>query len=126
MQIFDPFRKKWIVLTPEEWVRQNFLQYLHQSLNYPKSLIAVEKGLILGELNKRFDVLVYNKNQTPHILVECKASNIQLTPATIQQVLNYNISIPVEIVVITNGLQTFVFKKSGSALVSLDKIPAFA
>ena len=123
--IFDPFRKKWVVLTPEEWVRQNFLQYLHQGLKYPKSLIAVEKGLQLGELKKRFDILVYNKEQKPIILVECKSSNIKLTVDTIQQALNYNITIPVEFIVITNGLETHFFQKKNNNLFATTHLPLF-
>ena len=66
-QIFDPFRKAWIILTPEEWVRQNTLQYLVQTCNYPSSLIAVEKTIQLGELNKRFDIVVYKETAHLHI-----------------------------------------------------------
>jgi hypothetical protein len=68
-EIFDPFRKAWVILTPEEWVRQNTLQYLVQTCNYPSSLIAVEKTIQLGELDKRFDVVVY-KNDTPWMIIE--------------------------------------------------------
>lgn len=123
--IFDPFRKKWVVLTPEEWVRQNFLQYLHQSLQYPAALIAVERGLQLGELKKRFDILIFDKQQQPFIIVECKASHVQLSPATIQQALNYNITIPVPFIVITNGIQTFAFQKINNEIQPLLSIPMF-
>ena len=70
--IFDAFRKRWILLTPEEWVRQNFLQYLVRVKNYPASLIAVEKELRLGEMKKRFDIVVYDAGSRPWMLVECK------------------------------------------------------
>ncbi|HMF73241.1 MAG TPA: type I restriction enzyme HsdR N-terminal domain-containing protein, partial [Flavitalea sp.] len=76
--IFDASRKIWIRLTPEEWVRQNFLQYLQQIMNYPGSLIAVEKELFLGELTKRFDILVYDRNHLPWMMVECKSMGVQL------------------------------------------------
>ena len=71
--IFDPHRRKWLILTPEEWVRQNFIQYLIQVMNYPASLIALEKEIWLGEMKKRFDILVYNKDHQPWMIVECKA-----------------------------------------------------
>jgi hypothetical protein len=123
--IFDPFRKRWVLLTPEEWVRQNFLQYIHQTLLYPKSLIAVEKGLQLGELKKRFDILLYNNAQKPFLLVECKASNIKLTSEVLQQALRYNLSIPVPYIVITNGLETYAFKKTETNLAEIAEIPRF-
>ncbi len=76
--IFDVLRKSWVRLTPEEWVRQNFLQYLVLVKKYPSSLIAVEKELMLGELKKRFDILVYDFNHRPWMMVECKAMEIAL------------------------------------------------
>lgn len=76
--IFDEFRKRWILLTPEEWVRQNFLQYLTQTKKYPASLIAIEKEIKLGELKKRFDLVVYDRNSKPWMIVECKEMNVAL------------------------------------------------
>src|SRR4029079_850377 len=76
--IFDEFRKQWLRLTPEEWVRQNFLQYLLQVKKYPASLTAVEKEIRLGELKKRFDILVYDNQHQPWLMVECKGMDVQL------------------------------------------------
>ena len=76
--IFDALRKKWLQLTPEEWVRQNFVQYLLQEKKYPVSLIALEKEIRLGELKKRFDILIYDLNHQPWMMVECKAADIKL------------------------------------------------
>ena len=122
--IFDTFRKKWLVLTPEEWVRQNFLQYLVQEMKYPLSLIAVEKEFRFGEMNRRFDILIYNTDHLPWMMVECKAPEIPLDQAVLDQVLRYNISIPVTYLVITNGSNGFGWHKQG-ALHPLDGLPAF-
>ena len=70
--IFDGLRKRWVPLTSEEWVRQNFIQFLLQEKKYPSSLIAVEKEIKLGELKKRFDILVYDKEHRPWMMIECK------------------------------------------------------
>src|SRR5688572_14788705 len=101
--LFDPLRKKWIILTPEEWVRQNFVQYLLQVKNYPASLVAMEKKIKLGELTKRFDILVYDNDHRPWMMIECKAREIRLEPKVLDQVLRYNISVPVRYLVVTNG-----------------------
>src|SRR5688572_11029983 len=79
--IFDPLRKKWLLLTPEEWVRQNFVQYLIRVKKYPATLIAQEKMIILGELKKRFDILVYDTDHRPWMMIECKAPAIKLDEA---------------------------------------------
>ncbi|CAL1520390.1 hypothetical protein MMC2321_04155 [Chitinophaga sp. MM2321] len=105
--IFDRYRKKYIVLTPEEWVRQNFLNYLVHTLSYPQALIGVEKEIYLGEMKKRFDIIIYNRNMQPWMLVECKEMKVPLTEATMQQVIRYNMVIPATYLVITNGIHTF-------------------
>ncbi len=122
--IFDSFRKKWLVLTPEEWVRQNFLQYLVQELKYPESLIAVEKEFRFGEMNRRFDILVYTKDHQPWMMVECKAPEIVLDQTVLEQVLRYNISIPVEYLVITNGSYGYAWQKE-KVLLPIDSLPDF-
>src|ERR671913_2216950 len=101
--IFDTIRKSWLLLTEEEWVRQNFVAYLVRSLEYPQTMIALEKGLELNALKKRFDILVYNSGHQPWMLVECKAPQIKLDEEVLQQVLRYNMTIPVEYIIITNG-----------------------
>ena len=123
--IFDEFRKSWVRLTPEEWVRQNFLQYLLKGKQYPASLIAVEKELRLGELKKRFDILVYNQQHKPWLMVECKAIGVPLEESVLMQVLRYNIAVPVDYLVITNGDYCAGFVKSGIDLQSIDVIPDF-
>jgi hypothetical protein len=104
-QIFDPCRKKWVLLTPEEWVRQNLLQYLIQVCNYPIELIAIEKRIQLGTLNKRFDILVY-RGTTPWMIVECKESNTKLNEKTILQLLQYQQVLDATYLVASNGHET--------------------
>src|SRR6478735_275420 len=94
--IFDSIRKTWLLLTEEEWVRQNFVAYLVKTLHYPGTLIALEKEIVLNGLKKRFDVLVYNKNHLPWMLVECKAPEVKLSEDVLQQALRYNITVPVQ------------------------------
>ena len=122
--IFDECRKQWVALTPEEWVRQNFLQYLLQVKSYPKSLIAVEKELALGDIKKRFDILVY-KNDSPWMMVECKEMNVQVDEKVLNQVLNYNVAMQVEYIVITNGKATHVLQMSGENFLWIDELPEY-
>ena len=121
--IFDPLRKKWLVLTPEEWVRQNFLQYLLQVKKYPAALIAVEKEILLGELKKRFDILVYNKEYQPWMMVECKAMEIKLDEMVLEQVLCYNICVPVEFIGIINGNLVYAWQKKDDELILINELP---
>lgn len=123
--IFDPHRKKWLLLTPEEWVRQNFLQYLVRVRNYPASYIALEKEIRLGELRKRFDILVYDRSHQPWMMVECKGMDVPLGEEVLHQVLRYNISVPVQYLVITNGTHCYAFTRKNEKLEPLGEIPAF-
>jgi hypothetical protein len=121
--IFDSIRKIWLVLTEEEWVRQNFVNYLIQILHYPSALIALEKEILLYNLKKRFDILVYNSNYKPWMLVECKEPKVHLSEDVLQQVLRYNISVPVEYIIISNGNTTMGWRKQGSDLILLNALP---
>ncbi|MBK8610569.1 MAG: type I restriction enzyme HsdR N-terminal domain-containing protein [Chitinophagaceae bacterium] len=121
--IFDEFRKRWILLTPEEWVRQNFLQYLVQIKKYPVSLIAVEKEIKLGDLKKRFDIMVYDANTKPWMIVECKEMNVSLNKAVLDQVLRYNISLNVPYLVITNGSYCMAVCLTGGTMIEIDSLP---
>jgi hypothetical protein len=122
--IFDEFRKRWIQITPEEWVRQNFLQWLVQKKGIPASLIAVEKEIKVGELKKRCDIVVY-KSSIPWIIVECKEMEVKLDEAVIKQILNYNISLRVQYLIITNGSDTFAFELRDGKMQMLFEIPDF-
>ncbi|MES2004783.1 MAG: type I restriction enzyme HsdR N-terminal domain-containing protein [Bacteroidota bacterium] len=122
--IFDALRKQWVRLTPEEWVRQNMLQYLLQVMKYPASLIAIEKEIALGELRKRFDILVY-RDSKPWMIIECKEMNVPLSEAVLKQVLNYNISIRADYLIITNGTDTAGFALEKGEAIPLNQFPAF-
>lgn len=124
--IFDPIRKKWVLLTPEEWVRQNFLQYLLQVKKYPASMIAVEKEIYLGELKKRFDIVLYNSRHQPYMIVECKEMDVMLDGKVLDQLLRYNINLQVPYFVITNGSHCFAFAANHGKLDMLEEIPEFA
>ena len=121
--IFDEVRKRWVVLTPEEWVRQNFLQYIITVKKYPASLIAVEKEVKLGDLRKRFDIVVYDKNSRPWMIIECKEMNVELSKQVLDQVLRYNIAMQVPYLVITNGSYCMAFQCIDNKLMELDELP---
>jgi hypothetical protein len=122
--IFDEFRKQWVRLTPEEWVRQNMLQYLVQIKKYPTSLIAIEKEIALGELRKRFDIVVY-RNAKPWMIIECKEMNVPLSEAVLRQILNYNISVQAEHLLITNGTDNHGFTILNGIAESIHELPDF-
>ncbi|MFL3660793.1 MAG: type I restriction enzyme HsdR N-terminal domain-containing protein [Polaribacter sp.] len=108
--IFDNLRKKYMVLTPEEWVRQHFVQFLIEEKKYPASLIAIEKQVLVNNLKKRSDILVFNKDGNPEIIVECKAPKIKITQATFDQIARYNSKLRANFLVVTNGLSHFYCK----------------
>ena len=122
--LFDPFRKIWIVLTPEEWVRQNILQYLVQSCKYPSSLIAVEKSIQLGELTKRFDIVVY-KNDAPWMIIECKEAKVKLDETTMLQILQYQQVLTAQYLFISNGHETLGAKIESGKLHALQNFPEY-
>jgi hypothetical protein len=123
--IFDELRKRWLKLTPEEWVRQNFLQYLIHVKNYPASLVAVEREITLGELRKRFDILVYDKDHRPWMMIECKAMSVMLSEDVLNQVLRYSITVPAPYLIITNGKYTTGWQKKEGGLEVLKELPVF-
>lgn len=123
--IFDNIRRKWLLLQDEEWVRQNFIQYLLQVMHYPKSLIALEKEIQLGDLKKRFDVLVYDPLHQPWMLIECKSEKISITEKTLMQILRYHITIPAQYLILTNGNHTFGWEKKDGKLEEIQSLPQF-
>ncbi|SHG25093.1 Type I restriction enzyme R protein N terminus (HSDR_N) [Flavobacterium segetis] len=105
--IFDQIRKKFIILTPEEWVRQHVIQFLLIDKNYPISLINVEKVLKVNGLRKRYDVVVYNPDGSIFILIECKAPEIKTSQSTFDQIARYNMSMKAHYLMVTNGLNHY-------------------
>ncbi|WP_291967959.1 type I restriction enzyme HsdR N-terminal domain-containing protein [Maribacter sp.] len=105
--IFDVIRKKFLVLTPEEWVRQHVVQYLVQEKKYPLSHINVEKQITLNGLKKRYDVVVFKPNGQLHILVECKAPKVSISQMTFDQIAQYNFKLNASYLMVTNGLSHY-------------------
>lgn len=103
-EIFDVFRKKFVTLTPEEWVRQHFAHFLVKHLAVPRSLIALEKKIVMNGLDRRFDIVVYSKEIKPLLIVECKSTNVSISQAIFDQVARYNSVLKAPYLVITNGL----------------------
>lgn len=127
MAAFDEIRKKFIILTPEEWVRLHTVQYLISEKNYPKSLINVEKQLKLGKRIKRYDVVVYNSEGDIHIIVECKAPTIKITQDTFDQIARYNMSLKANYLMVTNGLDHYFCQLDYELekYVFLQKLPSY-
>lgn len=107
-QIFDKIRKKWVVLTPEEWVRQNFIAYLIQVKKYPATLFSVEKEIKQTDFQNRYDLVVY-KQEKPWLLVECKEPGTLLSAATVQQIVGYNQQVNANYLVLVNGNDCFAW-----------------
>lgn len=104
LEIFDPLRKKYVALTPEEWVRQHFVHYLISEKQFPQSLIANETGIKLNSLSKRCDTVVYNRQLQPMMIVEYKRPDIPITQAVFDQITRYNSVLKVPYIVVSNGL----------------------
>ncbi|MEM0517314.1 MULTISPECIES: type I restriction enzyme HsdR N-terminal domain-containing protein [Aequorivita] len=105
--VFDEIRKKFVILTPEEWVRLHVVQFLLKEKNYPKSLINVEKQLKLNNTTKRYDVVVYKNDGSIFLIVECKAPSIQITQLTFDQIARYNLVLDAEFLMVSNGLEHY-------------------
>ncbi len=122
--VWDPVRRKKIILQPEELVRQLFIQYLIHN-NYPITRIAVEKGFDLNGIKKRFDLAIYDKNAKPYILVECKSFSSKINQKVLDQLLGYNLILNSSYQIITNGVSTFCFQvnKNKKRLESISAIP---
>jgi hypothetical protein len=121
-EVFDPVRKRWVRLTPEEWVRQLFI--LTETHRFSTAWMAVEQSIALGALQKRFDLLIYDSSQQPWMMVECKAETVALDDEVLDQLLRYNMSVPVRYLLITNGAQCLGWERNGNTLIPLQKIPA--
>lgn len=106
-EVFDPLRKKWVILTPEEWVRQNFTAYLNSNFDYPAGLMANEIAVSLNGTSKRCDTVVYDRNARPIMIIEYKAPSIQLTQTVFEQIARYNIVLNVKYLIVSNGLHHY-------------------
>lgn len=124
--IFDGIRKKFVVLTPEEWVRQHFVNFLIVE-KYPKALIKIEGGLSVNDLKKRSDIVVYNREGKPWMIVECKNPFVEIEEATLNQVAAYNSSLKANYIAVSNGLHHFYFRTDWQAgiVTQVPALPAF-
>lgn len=118
-------RKKWVLFTKEEWVRQNWLNYLLNQLLYPASMIAVERGIQLGELKKRVDILVF-KDSLPWLLIECKEQETPLSEKTVQQILSYQTVLQTGYLIVSNGIASRGFKVKGTSISEITSIPSYS
>ncbi len=107
VSIFDEIRKKFIILTPEEWIRQHVVQLLLQDKKYPKSYINVEKLIKVNDLSKRYDIIVYQPNGEIFLLVECKSSDVKIDQKTFDQIARYNLTLNAKYLMVTNGLNHY-------------------
>ena len=126
-EIFDSFRKKFVKLTPEEWIRQHFLHFLCEEKGYPSSLISVEKQLMILGRSKRFDAVVFKNDGTPAVLIEFKASSVKLNQNVIEQVAGYNFVLQANFLMVSNGLTHYCCKMDyeNRTYRLLNEIPAF-
>lgn len=126
--VFDVFRKKKVLLTPEEWVRQHLLWHLVENLDFPKGLMAVEYGIKVNQLNRRCDAVVFDRNRHPVMILECKAPHIQIDERTFGQIAQYNFKLNVDFLFLSNGLQHIVAKidRSNKKIIYLPAIPNYA
>jgi len=125
--IFDIIRKKYVILTPEEWVRQHIIHFLVEEKKYPLSLIGIEKKLTINKLTKRTDILVFNTEGLPHIIVECKAPSVNITQNAFDQIARYNLKLNANYLIVSNGLEHYYCKMDfeKEAYVFLENIPAY-
>lgn len=126
-QIFDEIRRKFVALTPEEWVRQHFINYLVNDRKYPRGLLAVEHPLVINKVNHRADIVAFNNQSKPLVVVECKAPEVAINQNVIQQISRYNILLKAPILILTNGIVHFCvridFEKKTT--LTLDSVPFF-
>ncbi len=125
--IFDEIRKKFILLTPEEWVRQHVVQFLLQEKNYPKSYINVEKLIKINNLNKRYDIVVYQPNGDLFLLIECKAPEVKITQDTFDQIARYNLVLNAKYLMVSNGLNHYFCQMDfeNEKYIFLEELPSF-
>ena len=125
LYLFDPIRKRWFQNTPEEWVRQNLLLFLHFYHGYPLGLMEVEKQIKLFSTVKRVDIICNDNTFKPRLIVECKSPRIKINEVVFDQVIDYNMALNVEFLFISNGLKHFVIKFINGKTEFLKKIPDF-
>ncbi|MBL0765372.1 type I restriction enzyme HsdR N-terminal domain-containing protein [Marivirga atlantica] len=125
IHIFDSIRKKYLVLTSEEWVRQHFLHFLIKHKSYPQGLISMESGIKYNQLQKRTDMVVRNRDLSPLLLVECKAPEVKLNDQVFRQITTYFKEFKAKYMIVTNGLEHYCFSIENGAISFKDEIPTY-
>ena len=123
--IFDEIRKQWVMLTPEEWVRQHIIHYLINHKEVPASMISVEKQLLLNNTKRRTDLVVFNSTLKPILIIECKAPEVEINQLTVNQALRYNLELNVASVFLSNGLNHVFLKLGQNTSEILKEIPNY-
>ena len=125
--IFDKLRKRFVTLTPEEWVRQNFISFLIEEKKYPPALIAVEMSIEVNMLKKRCDIVVFDREGYPAVIIECKAPEVKISQKSFDQIAAYNIRLKVNYLIVTNGLDFYccLINHKANSYSFLKEIPAF-
>ena len=125
--IFDNFRKRWVILTPEEWVRQNFARYLTEIKHYPASLIALERSLRINQHDFRTDIVLFSRSGNPLVIVECKAPDVKISQHVFDQIARYNLGLRVSYLIVTNGISHYCcrFDTTHLSYTFLPEIPDF-
>ena len=126
-QVFDQVRKKYLVLTPEEWVRQHFIHYLNQEKDYPLGLMGVEQMVKYNRMQTRADIILYTADGKPNMIVECKAPNVKITQDAFNQIAKYNFKLQVPFLVVTNGMKHYCCKMEydSNEIKFLEEIPTY-
>lgn len=126
-EIFDEVRKKWVILTPEEWVRQHAMRWIIEEKKYPASLLAVEKSITVNGLTKRCDIVAFDKTGFPILIIECKAHDVEISQNVFDQAARYNMTLNVNLFLLTNGIKHFCCKSDheNESYTFLKELPEF-
>lgn len=125
--IFDGFRRRWVMLTPEEWVRQNFARYLTAVKHFPATLVAIERSLRINQHDFRTDIVLFSRSGAPIVVVECKAPEVKISQQVFDQIARYNLEIRVNYLIVTNGLSHYCcrFDRDELTYTFLPEIPDY-
>jgi len=125
VKVLDPYRKKYVKLTPEEYVRQSFLSFLTNNLSYPLALTAVEHLVEINGLKQRADIVIYDRSFRPYLIVECKATSVPITQEVFAQALRYNTRLGVKYLIVTNGLKHYCAEIADGKAIFLKEVPVW-
>ncbi len=127
-EVFDPIRKRYVLLTPEEWVRQQFIGYLITEKHYPESLISIEKGIKVNRMYKRFDAVISDRSGKPAVLIEFKSPKIPVSQKVFEQIAAYNIGLKVKYLIVSNGMKHYccLVDYEDKSFSFLDTIPEYS